>query len=146
MSAAYFWGQNDDGFTILETLVTFLILSMVLTGTIQLIATSSQMIKRSTASEDQVALLTQIELEVLPDALARAAVAGKKVTVSKANWHIEIEPVDAGSSEQFADPRDVAQLFHTRVEITHPLRKREGAPISTSFQTFRLIGRGKPDQ
>lgn len=82
---------SDDGFSTLEALVAFAVLSLGLLGAVQSISQAAISLKKSADGQGQVALLQQLRSEEVPALALRYA--GAPLVADGASWRIELAPV-----------------------------------------------------
>lgn len=132
MTSIWFLTQSVDpsreqGFSTLEALVSFFILSSVLVGTIELLSTSFEMLKREREMNSTMQALMEIRTGIVPELIA---VSGDSETRQEHDgWVISVRPIREPKSAQPA-----MIVHHIRIE-------KAGGNGPHSFNTFRLVER-----
>ena len=107
MNRAVVATDTEDGFTLVETIVAFLVLAVAMGVATQTISIATNGIKRSTESDQLIELANSVHLIELPK-LVTAGSSASEGNDPRGHWKITLSPEDgrpyrAGSFVGFAD-------------------------------------------
>ena len=131
---------NDEGFSTIEALASFVILVMVLTATLQLLSTSVTSVRKTNDMNRQHAVLEELRSVELQRLLKDAALTQgvKRSTVGQ--WSITLSPMDTDRALFGNATESYGTIYHVKIEKISDNPSSAGS-ASISYNSFRIVPR-----
>jgi len=130
--------DGEAGFSVIEILFAFLILSMLLVATIQLIVGSMKFMQRADLYRDEATVIEDIRTGPLQEILKNVAVTGTAENRVQDSWRILVSPVKKGTE----GPRSFStygRLVHIQIYKLNSAEGSEQRTLYNAYETFQLV-------